>query len=64
MDAIIPAGNLPATTDNAKIVAGILILGIAIAAGYYYFVYEPEQLTPERKFSRVMSIIKEGEDNG
>ena len=45
-------------SGNAKVILGLLALGVVTAAGYYFLVYKPEQLTPEKKFTRVISFIK------
>jgi hypothetical protein len=45
--------------NNNKIIILLSVGAIIAATSYYYFIYKPTQLTPEKKFTRILDIIKE-----
>lgn len=52
--SVAPSGN------GAKI--ALVLFGLALIGGglyYYYNVYQPAQLTPEKKFERMISFVKQ-----
>ena len=49
------------TGSNSPLKLILIVGGIALTLGaaYYFLIYEPDRLTPENKFTRVMTITQQ-----
>ena len=62
MDAPSIQSPLPAVAGSNNTLKLVFIVGgvaLALGAAYYFLIYEPERLTPENKFTRVMTITQQ-----